>query len=97
MISIIVPFNNGEKYLNRCLQNLSMLNYKDFEVILIDDFSEDNSESIFRKWISNLQYIDFAKKVKYYYTTKKTIGPRKCKEFRDRKSTRKIYYIFRCG
>ena len=67
MISIIVPFNNGKKYLNNCLKNLSKNNYKDFEVILIDDFSEDNSEDIAKKYVGNL-------KINYYYTNERTIG-----------------------
>lgn len=67
MISIIVPFNKGEKYLNDCLENLSKIKYNDFEVILIDDFSEDNSEKIAKKYSNKL-------KLKYYYTSEKTIG-----------------------
>ena len=63
-ISIIIPFNNGKKYLERCLNNLSKIEYDDYEIILIDDFSNDNSKKIARKY----------KKVKYFYTDERTTG-----------------------
>ena len=63
-ISIIVPFNNGKDYLESCLNNLSKLEYDDYEIILVDDFSNDDSEIIAKKY----------EKVKYYYTSEETIG-----------------------
>lgn len=67
MISIIVPFNNGKKYLKECLENLSKIKYKDFEVILIDDFSEDNCEEFSKIYLKTLN-------IKYYYTSERTVG-----------------------
>ena len=67
MISIIVPFNNGKRYLKKCLENLKEIKYDNFEVILIDDFSEDNSEEIVKKYKKDLN-------IKYYYTNEKTLG-----------------------
>jgi cellulose synthase/poly-beta-1,6-N-acetylglucosamine synthase-like glycosyltransferase len=50
--SIIVPFRNEAKNLPKLLQSISKLNYpKDlFEIIMVDDFSEDNSERVYIKW-----------------------------------------------
>ena len=31
-ISIIIPFNNGNKYLDRCLENVSQIEYDDYEL-----------------------------------------------------------------
>ena len=42
-ISIIVPVFNAEKYLNDCLKSILEQTFQDYEVILIDDGSEDNS------------------------------------------------------
>ena len=42
-ISIIVPVYNVEKYLNRCVDSLLGQSFKDFEIILVDDGSPDNS------------------------------------------------------
>lgn len=45
-ISIIVPIYNTEKYLERCLQSLINQDYKNIEIILINDGSNDKSISI---------------------------------------------------
>lgn len=43
VISIIVPVYNSEKYLHRCMESILAQTFKDFEVILINDGSTDNS------------------------------------------------------
>ena len=63
-ISIIVPFNNGKQYLERCLKNINKIEYDDYEIILIDDFSKDNSKQISKKYNNK----------KYFYTNEETTG-----------------------
>lgn len=46
MISIIVPVFRVEKYLDRCIQSLINQSYKDIEIILVDDGSDDNCPTI---------------------------------------------------
>lgn len=43
VISIIVPVFNAEKYLLRCLDSIKAQTFQDFEAILVDDGSLDNS------------------------------------------------------
>lgn len=43
MVSIVIPVYNGEKTIYRCLYSLSKQSYSDFEVIIVDDGSTDNS------------------------------------------------------
>jgi glycosyltransferase involved in cell wall biosynthesis len=45
-ISIIIPVFNVEKYLHRCLDSVRSQTFTDFECILIDDASPDNSQTI---------------------------------------------------
>lgn len=45
-ISVIVPFYNVEKYLNKCLESLITQTYKNLEIILVDDGSTDGSTKI---------------------------------------------------
>ena len=52
MISVIVPFYNEEKYLNRCLDSIINQTYNDLEILLIDDGSNDNSFNIAKEYES---------------------------------------------
>ena len=45
-ISIIVPVYNSGKWLNRCIDSILAQTYADFEVLLINDGSTDNSPAI---------------------------------------------------
>lgn len=49
-ISVIVPIYNTEKHLDRCIESILNQTYKDFELILIDDGSTDNSSNICNKY-----------------------------------------------
>ena len=44
--SIIVPVYNVEHYLGECIDSVISQTYEDYEIILIDDGSTDNSGSI---------------------------------------------------
>lgn len=46
LVSIIVPIYNSEKTLIRCIESILVQSYKNFEVLLIDDGSTDNSFKI---------------------------------------------------
>ena len=45
-ISIIVPVYNVEKYIMRCLESIRNQVWSDYEVIIIDDGSTDDSGKI---------------------------------------------------
>lgn len=45
-ISIIVPVYNAEKYIHRCIDSLLAQTFSNFELLLIDDGSPDNSGAI---------------------------------------------------
>lgn len=56
-ISIIVPVYNSEKYIGPCLNSIINQNYANFEVIIINDGSNDNSLEIcefFKNKYSNI-------------------------------------------
>ena len=48
-ISVIVPIYNAEKYLDKSLSSLTQQTFQDFEVLLINDGSKDNSAAICKK------------------------------------------------
>lgn len=46
LFSIIIPVYNVESYLKECVESILNQSYKDYEIILVDDGSTDNSGSI---------------------------------------------------
>ena len=51
--SVIVPVYNVEKYIEKCLNSILNQTYKDFEIIIVNDGSPDNSQSIVDKYVKN--------------------------------------------
>jgi glycosyltransferase involved in cell wall biosynthesis len=45
-VSVIVCSYNGGKTLKDCLESLDLLNYPDFEIVLVDDGSKDNTQEL---------------------------------------------------
>lgn len=61
-ISIIIPVYNVEKYIKKCLESLANQTMQDFEVIIVNDGSKDNSEKIIENYIKSHPKI----KINYY-------------------------------
>lgn len=59
-VSIVVPVYNTEKYLNKCIDSLLNQTEEDIEILLINDGSTDNSESIIKEY--NDKRIKYIKK-----------------------------------
>lgn len=51
-LSIIVPIYNVERYLERCIISILNQTYVNFELILVNDGSTDNSKDICEKYLS---------------------------------------------
>jgi len=68
-VSIIIPNLNGEAYIENCLDSISKLEFKDYDVIIIDNGSTDRSIEIIKnhqinaKVIQNKKNVGFAKAV----------------------------------
>ena len=45
-VSVIIPLYNNEKFLVHCVKSIIEQTYKDFEVIIYDDGSKDNSLAV---------------------------------------------------
>ena len=54
-VSIIVPVYNTENYVEKCLQSLAKQTMQDFEIIVVNDGSTDNSETTIKKFIEEHQ------------------------------------------
>lgn len=53
LISVIVPVYNASKTLSRCVESILSQTFTDFELILVNDGSRDNSGAICDKYASN--------------------------------------------
>jgi len=49
-ISVIVPVYNTEKYIEKCLDSILMQEYDNYEIIVVNDGSTDNSKKIIEKY-----------------------------------------------
>lgn len=60
-VSVIVPVYNVEKYIRKCLDSLVNQTLKEIEIIVVNDGSTDNSETIVEEYIEK-----YSDKIKYY-------------------------------
>lgn len=51
-VSVIVCSYNGAKTLGDCLRALDAVNYPDFEIVLVDDGSKDDTQEIVSTWLA---------------------------------------------
>lgn len=58
-IQIIIPVYNAEKYIKRCFDSLVNQTYKNWEAIVIDDASTDNSREMVKEYIAGDERFNF--------------------------------------
>ena len=52
-VSIIIPIYNSEQFLRRCIDSVLVQNYSNYEVIMINDGSTDQSQAIIDEYCRN--------------------------------------------
>ena len=55
MISVVIPVYNVEEYIENCLHSILKQKYKDYEVLLVNDGSKDNSIEVAKKVLSETE------------------------------------------
>ncbi|WP_460219015.1 glycosyltransferase family 2 protein [Psychroserpens sp. MEBiC05023] len=65
LISILIPFKNTELYLTECLNSIIDQDYQNWELLIVDDHSTDNSYSIVNAFAENDKRIKVFKNNKY--------------------------------
>lgn len=59
MFSIIVPIYKVEKYIEECIRSIVLQSFRDFELVLVDDGSPDDSVVIAERVLKSLQYTEY--------------------------------------
>ena len=53
LISVVMPFYNAAAFLDESIQSILKQTFRDFELILINDASSDNSDEVVQKYLSD--------------------------------------------
>lgn len=74
-ISVLMPVYNGERFLREAIDSILSQTFRDFELIIINDGSTDNTESIIQSYSdSRIKYVKNEKNLKLIKTLNKGIG-----------------------
>lgn len=60
-VSVVIPVYNGEKYLEKCLSSILTQLFKDYEVVVVNDGSTDNTEMILAEYGSQIKVLNRSK------------------------------------
>ena len=60
-VSVIIPVHNGERYISRCIESVLNQSYKNIELIIVDDNSNDSSYEIIEKYLKSFTCINYIK------------------------------------
>ena len=73
-VSIIIPMYNAERYIGACLDSILAQTFTDFEVIVVDDCSTDNSRAVVESYMQKFN-VDKADKLQLLYSEKNSGAP----------------------
>ena len=77
--SLIIPVYNVEKYLEKCLKSILDNTYKNYEVIIVNDGSTDNSEKIIKENLNKFEDITYIKQKNKGLSSARNEGVKKSK------------------
>lgn len=64
LVSIITPMYNSEKYIGQTIESVLNQTYKNWEMLIVDDCSNDNSPNIVK------EYVQIDNRIKYIRVNK---------------------------
>ncbi len=68
LVSILIPVYNREKYISECIESALAQTYANFEIVIVDNASTDNTQAICRNYLKKHSNIRF-------FINKDNIGP----------------------
>ena len=77
-VDIILPNYNSSKFLEQTINSINLQNYKNWNLIIVDDCSDNETKNILKKYSTN-------KKIKIFWN-KKNYGAGFCRNYAIKKS-----------
>lgn len=74
LVSVIVPVYNGEKFIDKCMDSLINQTYRNIEVIIINDGSNDSSQKIIDEYTEKYPYIKCIKQENKGVSISRNVG-----------------------
>lgn len=62
-VSIIIPVYNAEQYIGTCLKSVLQQSYRNLEIIVVDDGSEDSSKQIIEQFVRDDSRVVFLQQI----------------------------------
>ncbi|MDE5802555.1 MAG: glycosyltransferase family 2 protein [Lachnospiraceae bacterium] len=82
MVTVIIPAYNAEKYIHRCLESVVHQSYTDYDVLIVNDGSSDNTENILKEYKSKYPFVDYCNKENGGVSSARNFGMRQLKQSR---------------
>lgn len=57
LVSVIIPVYNSEKFIAQTIESVLMQTYHNYEIIIVDDCSKDNSAKIIREYMDKEKHL----------------------------------------
>lgn len=86
LISVIIPVYNVEPYLRQCVDSVLVQTYTNYEILLVDDGSTDNSGEICKEYSSECDFV--------FYYPKENAGASSARNYGLDKAKGKYVYFF---
>lgn len=62
LVTVIIPAYNEEKYICKCLESVVHQNFADYDVMVVNDGSSDNTENIIKEYKNEYSFINYFNK-----------------------------------
>ncbi len=68
-VSVVVPSYNQASFISACLDSILRQTKKDYEIIVVDDASSDNTSEVIKSYLTKIKYIRNSKNLGLYSLT----------------------------